>query len=473
MSEGSRDVPAVGTASAEEATPSADRTSRFSSPARRFGPEVFRRRRDRLLEAVDEGVAVLFGAKSTLDAWEERRFDPTFRLAGFRQEANLFYLTGLEVPGAAVTLDCDTGRLEVFVPEPDGRSRAELERLGLGEPVPLEALDERLGQQLRGRTARLVVRSREVDSLRAGFGERSAFPVPLPGGHPGTYPDEELAARIERRYEPSAVRSLVPAVAELRRTKDAAELGAIRAAAEATVGGFRAALRAVAPDVEELEVAAALQAGARRRGARRDAFVPVVQSGADGLLSFVDVVDAYDGLDRTLRAGELTMLDYGAELDYYVADLARTVPVSGRFSDDQRVAYEAYLEAYRAGIDALGPGTPFMDAADASARAFEALLPDLPDWLGPAAASFASEGGELRPGHFLGLELHDHERYREPLRAGEVVAYEHHFRVPERRWRITVEDMLLVTEDGCEVLSEALPRDPDGIEALMAGGGAG
>lgn len=472
MSEASGDLPAVGTASSATATPAAERTSAFSAPARRFDPELFRRRRERLLERVDAGVAVLFGAKGTLDAWEERRFDPSFRILGFRQEPNLFWLTGLEVPGAAVTVELGDGDLQVFVPDPDEGIGRELDRLGLGAPAPIANLDERLEEQLAGRTVHLVTRSREVGSLRAGFGERSSFPAPLPGGLPGTFPDEELAARVERRYGAATIRSLVPTLIELRRSKDEAELDAIRAAAEATVRGFAAALPTVAPGVEELEVAAALQAGARRSGAQRDAFVPVVQSGTDGLLSFVDIVDAYDGLNRTLETGELTMLDYGAELDYYVADLARTVPVSGRFTDDQRVAYEAYLEAYRAGVGVVGPGRPFMDAAHATAQAFRELLPDLPVWLRPAAERFATEGAELRPGHFLGLELHDHERYREPLRPGEVVAYEHHFRIPERGWRITIEDMLLVTDRGCEMLTEALPRDPDALEALMAAGGS-
>lgn len=471
MSEGGHDVPAVGTATQEAGTPRAERTSRFSAPSRRFQPETFRRRRNRFVENIQEGVAVFFGAKSALDAWEERRFDPTFRIAGFRQEPNLFYLTGLEVPGAAVTLDCETGEIQVFLPQPSDREREELNRLGLGEPRPLATLENSLRKQVHSRTAHLVMRSQEVTSLRSGFGEQSAFPPPLPGGSPGTFPDEQLAERFDRRYEPAAVRSLVPTLLELRRTKDSEEIQAVRAAANATVTSFLSALPNIAPGVEELEVAAALQAGARREGAQHDAFTPVLQSGADGLMSFVDVVDAYDGLNRTLEAGELLMLDYGAELDYYMADLARTVPVSGRFSEDQRTAYQAYLEAYRAGIEAIEPGQPFMAASEATAEAFGGLAPGLPGWLRSAAEAFASKGGELRPGHFLGLELHDHERYRVPLQPGEVVAYEHHLRIPERNWRITVEDMLLVTEEGCDVLTQRLPREPGQIEALMGTGG--
>lgn len=474
MSDAEREQPPdVGTATTHRARPAAERTSRFSAPARRFTPELFRRRRERLFEAIGGGVAVLFGAKSALDGWEERRFDPAFRIDRFRQEPNLFYLTGLEVPGAAVVLDGDSGELQAFVPDMSDGVRKELDRLGLGDPSPLETFDERVGRRVRDRPVYLVVRSPEVASLRAGFGEESGFPRPLPGGEPHTFPDEQLAARFERRYRPAEVHSLVPPLLELRRSKDSAEVDALRAAARATVAAFRVAIPEMAPGVEPLEIGAELQAGARGEGAQRDAFTPVVQAGTDGLLSFVDVIDAYDGLNRTLEAGELAMLDYGAELDYYVADLARTVPVSGRFTSEQRIAYEAYLFAYRAGLGAVGPGRPFMDAARATARAFGNLAPELPGWLRAAAEDFADRGGELRPGHFLGLEMHDHEGYHAPLRSGEVLAYEHHFRIPDRGWRITVEDMLLVTEGGCEVLTAGLPSDPDGIETLMQGGEGG
>jgi len=467
---GSGGIPAVGTAGSAGPIRRDGRGSKFSTPARRFTAGAFRRRRERLAEELGEGVAVLLGAKSVLDAWEEHRLDPAFRVGTFRQEVNLFYLTGLEVPGAAVVLDLDRGETEVFLGETDGRHDPELERLGLPEARPLEDLESAVAERVRGRTACLAVRPGSGPSLRSGFGEQSAFPSLLPGGTPETWPDDLLRRRFGARFEPARIRSLLPAVRELRRTKGGEETGAVRAAVDVTVEGFRTGIASVAPGVDDREVAAEMGRELRRRGAQREAFPPLVQSGPDVLRSFVDVVDSYDRLNRTMGAGELALLDYGAEVDYYVADLARTVPVSGRFSPDQRLAYETYLEAYRAGLDAIRPGAPLMAAAAATARAFEDRLPVLPDWLRSAAADFARRGAELRPGHFLGLELHDHEEYRSPLRSGEVIAYEHHFRVPDRGWRITVEDDVLVTDDGREVLSEALPRDPDALEALMAEG---
>lgn len=449
------------------------RHGKFSRPALRFSPATFRERRRRLVELTDDGVAVLLGAKSVLDVWEERRFDPAFRVETFRQESNFFYLTGLELPGAAAVLDLATGALEVFLPGVDAQARAELDRLDLDAARPLSEFDDRVAGLLRGRTAYVIVRSGDVPSLRSGFAEHTSFPSVLPGASPGTFPDERIAAVIRERFAPAAVVSLVPVLAELRRTKDAQEVAAIRDAVAASIAGIAAGISAVAPGVDTCEVSAEMGRAFRRHGAPREAFTPVVQSGEDGLRSFVDVVDAYDGLNATMRSGDLVLLDYGAEVDYYVGDLARTVPVSGRFSPDQRIAYDVYMTAYRAGLDALGPGVPFMAAAAATGRALSDLEPDAPEWLRPAISDFARAVVDLRPGHFLGMELHDHEEYYRPLEPGEVIAYEHHFRVSERGWRITVEDMVLVTDEGRLVLSRDLPGDADALERLMGRGGVG
>lgn len=470
---GDHGVPAIGTAVSGEGIAPMDRRSRFSNPARRFSPSTFRERRQLLLERTGSGLAILFGAKSILDAWEERRFDPTFRVGPFRQEANLFYLTGLELPGAAATLDLTTGEIQIFLPRPNEAARAELERLELGDPRPLSAFERHVTEAVEDGVAYLVVRSEDIASLRAGFSEESSFPRLLPGGQPHTFPDRRLSARFRARFRPSAIESLLPALLELRRTKDSEEIGAIRDAATTTVHGLTAGISAVAPGVDTREVAAEIERESRRRGAQRHAFSPVIQSGADIVRSFVDVIDSYDGLNRTLEEGELALLDYGAEQDYYVADVARTVPVSGRFSEDQRTAYRAYLRAYRAGLEAIGPGVSFMSAAKATTMAFQDQLPHLPPWLRSAASEFTRAAGDLRPGHFLGLELHDHEEYHTPFRPGEVVAYEHHFRIPRRGWRITVEDMVMVTETGSKVLSDGLPKDPEELETLMASRGGG
>jgi Xaa-Pro aminopeptidase len=219
--------------------------------------------------------------------------------------------------------------------------------------------------------------------------------------------------------------------------------------------------------VDEREVAAEIEYSFKKSGAQLIAYGADLQSGPNGFRSFIDVDASYDLRNRTMEAGEVALVDHSAEANYYVSDLARTVPVSGRFTADQRLAYDTYLAAYEAGLAAIKPGTPYMEAGRAAGRALEAKLPSLPDWLRGPAADFAKSVAAGTPGHFLGMNLHIHDDYTSPLVPGQVVAYESAFKIPARGWRFTAEDVVLVTRDGHEVLSSDLPRSADGIEALM------
>ncbi len=168
-----------------------------------------------------------------------------------------------------------------------------------------------------------------------------------------------------------------------------------------------------------------------------------------------------------MREGEFVLVDHSAEVNYYVCDLARTVPVSGRFSADQRIAYETYLAAYQAGLAQIRAGNPYMRAAQNAAEEMKRRLPQLPEWMRKPAETFVERTAGHRPGHFLGMNLHVHEDYDSPLQPGQVVAYEPTLQVPDRGWRITIEDSILVTEKGNEVLSRSIPWSVDGIEKLM------
>ena len=99
---------------------------------------------------------------------------------------------------------------------------------------------------------------------------------------------------------------------------------------------------------------------------------------------------SYDTANRTMKAGELVLVDHSAEVNYYVCDLARTVPVSGQFDPDQRLAYETYLAAYDAGLAAIRPGVPYLRAGEVAAETMRSRIAQLPEWLRKAAESFGS-----------------------------------------------------------------------------------
>jgi Xaa-Pro aminopeptidase len=449
--------------------------SRFPTTADVFTPAAFAARRAKLAPMVGDGVVVLLGEKNPIDAWEEHANDPFFRVGPFRQEENLFYLTGLSVPDVAVVIDPSRGATIVYAPDvvapghADGGAeiRTEAARLGLGRPRPMGRLESDLDARLAGRTAYLLTRSA---SLETAFRPQHIFAPLLPGAAPGTYREDVIRSLFERRFPGVPVKSIVPAMVELRKVKDPEEIAAMRHVAQLSAAGLRRGIAHVAPGVDEREIAAEIEYAFKKGGAQLIAYGADLQSGPNGLRSFIDVDASYDLRNRTMRAGETALIDHSAEMNYYVSDMARTVPVSGRFTAEQRLAYRVYQKAYEAGLAAIRPGRPYQDAARAASRALEAELPGLPEWLRGPAAAFVKVLAENTPGHFLGMNLHIHDDYTSPLRPGQVVAYESAFKIPDRGWRFTIEDVVLVTPEGHEVFTDSLPRSPEGIETMMTAG---
>jgi Xaa-Pro aminopeptidase len=276
------------------------------------------------------------------------------------------------------------------------------------------------------------------------------------------------------------------ALSELRLAKDPYELDQLRAACRATAAGFEAVVA---------ELPAAVAAG---RGERWVEGVFGLHARHAGNAVGYDTIAAsgdhattlhWIRNDGDLHEGDLLLLDAGVELDsLYTADVTRTIPVSGRFTAAQRKVYEAVLEAQQAGIDAARPGVKMRAIHDA---AIAVIARKLDEWgILPVSAeeSLSDEGGQHRrwmvhgTSHHLGLDVHDcaqarQENYREGVLAeGMVVTVEPgiYFKssdllVPEelRGIGIRIEDDIAITADGCEILSSALPRDPDDVEAWI------
>jgi Xaa-Pro aminopeptidase len=454
------------TTAARSETPGTN--SKFATPQEIFSPANFRSRRERLTKLVPDGVVVLIGAKGVIDAWEEHRNDPTFRVQPVRQEENLFYLTGVTIPNTAVVFDANAGRTQVYVLRATADAEAETKRLGLGVPLPLERIEADLDAQIKGRPVYLIVRSEQIASTRNAFGGAVSLPSFFPGGAPGTYPEDQFRALFQKRFRSADIRSILPVMEQLRKVNDREEVEALRKTVHISSTGLIAGIARVAPGVDEREVAAEIEYVFRRSGAQFTAYGADIQSGPNSLRSFIDLFGSYDTANRTMKAGEMVLVDHSAEVNYYVCDLARTVPVSGHFDPDQRLAYETYLAAYEAGLAAIRPGVPYLRAGEVAAETMRKRIPALPAWLRQSAEAFAQRTGGRRPGHFLGMNLHVHEDYESPLQPGEVVAYEPTLQVPERGIRITVEETVLVTEAGNEVLSAEIPRSVAGLEQLMA-----
>jgi len=446
---------------------------KFPTPADAFSPASFAARRARLKPLVADGLVVLFGEKNLIDAWEEHLNDASYRLGPFRQEENFFYLTGLSFPDLAVVIDASAGEAIVYAPtaarapgHDDGGAelRARIGTLGLTGPLPMSQLETDLASRIAGRPVHLLTRS---EALNAAFSPQHYFAPFLPGAAPGTYREDISRSLFEKRFPGVTVRSIVPAMVALRKVLDREEVVGMRRVVSVSAEGLKRGIAHVAPGVDEREVAAEIEYSFKRSGAQLIAYGADLQSGPNSMRSFIDINASYDLDNRTMRAGELALIDHSAELNYYVSDLARMVPVSGRFTPEQRLAYEAYLVAYEGGLAAIKPGLPYAEASRAAGRALAAKLDTLPAWLKAPASDFSKALATGSPGHFLGMNLHIHDDYDTPLVPGQVMAYESAFKIPERGWRFTAEDVVLVTPEGHEVLSAALARSADGIEAMM------
>lgn len=329
---------------------------------------------------------------------------------GFFQEPNFFYLTGVAVPGAALLLAPDGDYL--YLPRRSARTD-----LWHGRRLSFE--DD--AAKATG------ISARPIESLEA-----------------------DLRALDERKPLTVSDSALAAAIARLRMKKSPAELELIRRAIDAGIAAHRASWLAVEPGRFEYEVGARLVAAYASLGCRRNAFPPVIGSGPNGLVLH------YSQNDRRMDAGELVLMDAGPECGLYVSDITRTVPVNGKFTARQRELYEAVLEAQRAVIAAAKPGVMLTALKQVAIDSLNARDRNLGRYL-PHGVS-----------HHVGLQAHDAADKDLPLAEGAVITVEPGVYVPEENIGIRIEDMLLITSEGAQLLTAALPSDPDAIEQAMS-----
>jgi Xaa-Pro aminopeptidase len=264
----------------------------------------------------------------------------------------------------------------------------------------------------------------------------------------------------------------------MRLVKDEHELAVMRRAAEISTGAHVRAMQAARPGMMEYEIEAELLYEFRRHGAQFPAYWPIVAGGPNACVLH------YRNNDRRLGDGELLLIDAGCELDGYASDITRTFPVNGRFSGPQRAVYELVLAAQGAAIAAVGPGASWNAPHDAAVAVLARGFVDLGLCQGSVEEVLAKEDYNRfymhRTGHWLGLDVHDVGDYKEqgqwkPLAPGMALTVEPgcYVRpaegVPERFWNIGVriEDDVVVTPAGCEILTKAAPKRVDEIEAVM------
>jgi Xaa-Pro aminopeptidase len=243
----------------------------------------------------------------------------------------------------------------------------------------------------------------------------------------------------------------------LRIVKDAGESALMRKAVAATIEAYRLAARQIRPGVTEGTVDGAVYAAFREKGAEGPAFPSIVGSGFNGTTLH------YDQNVDVCADGELVVVDIGARYGYYCADLTRTFPVNGRFSERQRAIYDLVLRAHDRAAAAIRPGVTVFELRKIAYDTFQQSK--LRDSRGERLGQYFIHG----LGHFLGLEAHDPGGDNVSLEPGMVITNEPGIYIPDEALGVRIEDNHLVTADGNECLSFALPTSARDIEAMMRG----
>ena len=430
---------------------------------------TFKRRRAEFMGLMGEAIAILPTSPTRI-----RNGDVEYR---YRPDSDFYYLTHFPEPEAVAVLVPGRAQGEFLLfcrdRDPDkeqwqGRRagpEGAVSRYGADDAFPIDDIDDILPGLLENRRRVYYSMGRHpefdgrvlewVNEVRAKA--RSGVTAP------------------EEFVDPNHV------LHEMRLVKGPEEIALMRRAAAIGAEGHRRAIRACAPGRHEYELEAELLYAFRKGGSSCPSYPPIVAGGPNACILH------YTENDAPLKDGTLVLIDAGCEVDGYASDITRTFPVGLRFTPEQRALYDIVLAAHDAALSAIGPGREWPAAHEAAVRVLTRGLVDL-KLLQGTVDELVENGGYKRfymhrTGHWLGLDVHDVGDYKvggapRILEPGMVTTVEPGLYVPGgddipqgfRNTGIRIEDDVLVTKGGCDILSHDLPRRAEDIEALRAEG---
>jgi Xaa-Pro aminopeptidase len=425
----------------------------------------YRKRRNRLIERMKHGIAIIPTAPETL-----RNGDAHY---AYRYDSNFHYLTGFAEPEAVLVLIAGGSPQSILFCREKNPEReiwdgyrcgpeAAREQFGMHAAYPISQLDEKLADLMGNQPI-----------LFYPFGANAEWDARI----------VRLRATIQEKSRsgiraPDEVHDVRRLLHEMRLFKDGHELNIMRHAANISCGAHRRAIQFVRPEQFEYQVEAELLHEFCRHGARHPAYTSIVATGANACtLHYVDNT-------AQLRDGDLLLIDAGCELEGYASDITRTFPVNGKFSAAQRDVYEIVLAAQAAALATATPHHTWYAPHEAALRVLARGFIDLKLCKGTVDTVLENESYKQfymhRTGHWLGRDVHDVGEYKEgdhwrALQPGMVLTVEPgcYIRpadnVPKELWNIgiRIEDDVVITESGNEVLTAAAPKTVAEIEAVM------
>lgn len=405
-------------------------------------------RREAVLAQMERGsIMVLFSGEAIAQSLDEN--------CPFEANHHFFYLTGLRRENMALVLSRSAAedKTLLFIEEPvPDMERWTGKRMTKEEAAALSGIaDVRYIDSLPAALARMVNRERVdaayFDCYRHAMSDADSYNMRKTRAFASAYPA-------------IALRNAHPVLARLRMVKDEGEIACLREAIALTDRGLRRVLATLAPGRMEYQAQAEFEYEIRMHGAEGDAFHTIAGSGLNGCMMH------YNTNHCRMEPGTLLLLDLGAKVRGYGADITRTYPVSGTYTPRQKAVYDIVLRANRAVARAARPGVTLRQLNDVCKQVLaEGMMAlgkiDAPEQIGTYYMHSVS--------HHLGLDTHDAIAGDEtPLAPGMVITDEPGLYIDEEAIGVRIEDDLLITADGCEVLSQAVPRTTEEIEALMA-----
>jgi Xaa-Pro aminopeptidase len=417
-----------------------------------FNKSEFAERRAKLFEKIPDGIAILFAAKS--------QHYPV----KFRQAPDFYYLTGIEEPGAVLVMVGPNKSSILFAPrrtEPQIRAEGpgiwQLEKreevYGLTRVQPIEefipmiqflGLRARKLYMLNGSQGNVQNAREELDYYESLDTSQSIVG--------GIIEVKRAISMVQQMLPQLAFHSLNPLLDEARWIKTPYEIELMKKSSEIGAEGVKEAMKGTRPGMYEYELEAAARFVYTKRGARGDAFRPIVASGPNTMILH------YSANNRQMMDGDVVYMDYGADYGYYTSDVTRTWPVSGRFTPEQEKMYRCILEARDAIIAAMKPGVTINQLRDVAEAVYKQHGYE---------KEFKALGRYV--GHTIGISTHDVEpadRNR-PLEAGVVYNVEPLLEIPEKKIHMRLEDTVLVTPTGAVNMTAGVPATLEEVYALI------
>jgi Xaa-Pro aminopeptidase len=394
----------------------------------------------------------------------------------YRQDSDFQYLSGFPEPEAVIVLipGREYGEYVLFCRERnptrelwDGLRAGQegaMRDFGADDAFPINDIDDILPGLIEGR-----------DRVYSAMGSNPEFDRHLMDwinvirskAHLGAQPPNEFVALDHLLHD-------------MRLYKSAAEVKVMRCAAEISARAHVRAMQASRAGLHEFSLEAELDYEFRKGGAKMPAYGSIVASGRNACILH------YQENDALLKDGDLVLIDAACEIDCYASDITRTFPVSGKFSPEQKAIYELVLKAQDAAFAAIGPDKHWNQAHEATVQVITAGLVELGLLVGDVGDLIVNEAYKAfymhRAGHWLGMDVHDVGEYKiggewRVLEVGMTLTVEPGIYIaPDnqtvaKKWRgigVRIEDDVVVTKHGCEILSGGVPKTVAEIEALMA-----